>query len=589
MPSPTTEQVKEKLDIVQFMREYVQLTPAGKNFKGLCPFHREKTPSFSVSPERQTWHCFGCNLGGDIFSFLMRHENIEFGEALRILAEKAGVELRRLNPAEYKFAGLLHDINAAAKNFFIEQLKQSPVAEKYLAERGLKQETIAEFELGFAPNGQEALILRLLKQKFAPEDIVRAGLAIQTERGSRFDRFRGRIMFPIHDHFGKPVGFSGRIMPQFDDGKMGKYVNSPETPVFNKSKLLYGYHITKSHIRDAGWVFLVEGQMDLLMSYQAGVKNVAASSGTALTADHLRTLRRATDQLIIGFDSDDAGVEATERAIDLAAAADFGVKVARFGEYKDPADAAAAGLRLAEAGSVANAEAGADILQKAIAEAVPAPEFYFEKYLPSVALAQRGLPHQRDRKFITALRAVVGKLKMMASAVERDTWFKALAKRTGIEERVLLEEAERAEVKTPSVARPADGQDAVPETADRPVSRWDLLSEKLVAACMAKKDFVDLGEHAEYLTADYRLLYDLFRKGDRKAQDGRLDELMNLVMLRSEHLEDEEFSALKGYLHGEYVKARRRELIQRIKLAEAEGNDADEESARQEMKMLPVA
>ncbi len=558
---------------MQFVRGYVELTPAGKNFKGRCPFHREKTPSFMVSPERQTWHCFGCNLGGDIFSFLMRHENIEFGEALRILAEKAGVELRRLNPGEYKIAGLLHDINAAAKNFFIEQLKRSPVAEKYLAERGMQQETIAEFEIGFAPNGQEALILHLLKMKFAPEDIVRAGLAIQTDRGSRFDRFRGRIMFPIHDHFGKPVGFSGRILPQFDTGEMGKYVNSPETPVFNKSKLLYGYHITKPHIREAGWAFLVEGQMDLLMSYQAGVKNVAASSGTALTADHLRTLRRATDQLVVGFDSDEAGIEATERAIDLAASADFGVKVARFGEYKDPADAAVA---------------GAEALQKMIAAAVPAPEFYFEKYLPFDAAQGKPTHTQRDRKFLMAVRAVVGKLKMLASPVERDTWFKALSKRLGIDERVLLEEAERIEVKTPAAPRPADGAEPVPGDADRPISRWDLLSERLVSACLARGDMNALGEHAEYLTADYRLLYDLFRKGDRKAQDARLDELMNLAMLRSEGLDDEEFSALKGYVHGEYVKARRRELIARIKRAEEEGNEAAIASAHEEMKALPA-
>ena len=566
VPSTTTEQIKEKLDVAQFIREYVQLTPAGKNFKGLCPFHREKTPSFMVSPERQTWHCFGCNLGGDIFAFLMRHENIEFGEALRILAEKAGVELRRLNPAEYKFAGLLHDINAAAKNFFREELGRSQAAQKYLTERGMKPETIAEFEVGFAPNQQEALVMHLLKMKFAPDDIVRAGLAIQTDRGSRFDRFRGRIMFPIHDHFGKPVGFSGRILPQFDTGEMGKYVNSPETPVFNKSKLLYGFHITKSYIREAGFAFLVEGQMDLLMSYQAGVKNVAASSGTALTVDHLRTLRRATDQLVIGFDSDEAGVEATERAIDLAAQADFGIKVARFGQYKDPADAA-----------VADPEA----LRKMIAAAVPAPEFYFEKYLPK-APADR-----RARGFLVAVRAVVGKLKMMASAVERDTWFKALSRRLGIDERVLLEEAERIDVKGPTAGKAAEAPDA-DANVDRPVARWDLLSERLVAACMAKKNFIDLGEHAEYLTADYRLLYDLFRKGDRKAQDARLDELMNLTLLRSEELDDDELATLKRYVHGEYVKARRRELIEHIKRAEANGNDGAVESAVEEMKTLPV-
>ncbi|MEY4731845.1 MAG: primase, primase protein, partial [Candidatus Parcubacteria bacterium] len=298
----------------------------------------------------------------------------------------------------------------------------------------------------------------------------------------------------------------------------------------------------------------------------------AASSGTALTTDHLRTLRRVTDQLVIGFDSDEAGIEATERAIDLAQTADFGVKVARFGEYKDPADAA---------------QAGAEVLHKDIAAAVPAPEFYFERYLPSATAQGRSMADRRSRGFLIAVRAVVGKLKMMASAVERDTWFKALSKRLGIDERVLLEEAERIDVKAPTAGRTEQAAEADTNT-DRPVARWDLLSERLVAACLAKKDFMDLGEHAEYLTADYRLLYELFRKGDRKSQDARLDELMNLTLLRAEVLDDEELAALKQYVRDEHVKARRRELIEHIKRAEAEGNDGAVESAVQEMKSLPA-
>ncbi len=590
MAGTTTEQIKEKLDIVQFIRDYVALNPAGRNFKGLCPFHREKTPSFMVSPERQSWHCFGCNIGGDVFAFLMRYENIEFGEALRILAEKAGVELRRVNPAEYKFAGLLHEINAVAKNYFVEQLKKAPVPQKYLKERGLKQETLDEFEIGWAPNESEGLNLFLMKQKYAPDDIVRSGLVIQSDKDRRrFDRFRGRIMFPIHDHFGKPVGFTGRILPQFDtgnpstgSGQVAKYMNSPETPIFNKSKILYGFDITKSIIRDAGEAFLVEGQMDLLMSYQAGVKNVAASSGTALTPDHLRTLRRLVDKLVVSFDSDEAGIEATERAIDLAESMDFSVRVVQFGTYKDPAEAA---------------QAGVEVLQKAIAAAVPAPQFYFDKYLPfdpapfDTSQGRRGKPiiDRRDRSYLKSVRAVLAKLKAMASPVDRDFWMKELSRRLSMEERVLREEAERIEVKSPNVRTSAGSEEAKAEPEEKQfVSRWDLLSERLVAACLAKADFTSLGEHAEYLTADYRMMYDLFSKGDRKSGDARLDELMNTVMLRADDLSEREIGDLKQHLYGEYIKERRRELIGRIKRAEAEGNETALTSAFQEFNQLPA-
>ena len=277
MANTPVDIIKEKLDVVEFLKGYIQLNPAGKNFKALCPFHREKTPSFMVSPERQGWHCFGCNIGGDIFGFVMRYENVEFGEALKILAEKAGVELKRVSPAEYKHLGLLYDINEKAKEFYKRELETSQIAREYISKRGLTKETVDEFEIGFAPTGSEALILNLLKSGFHADDILRAGLSFRTERGLSFDRFRGRVMFPIHNHFGKTVGFTGRILPQFDDGKSGKYVNSPETPIFAKSKLLYGFWKSKNFIRDAKNAFLVEGQMDFLLSWQAGAKNAVAS------------------------------------------------------------------------------------------------------------------------------------------------------------------------------------------------------------------------------------------------------------------------------------------------------------------------
>src|SRR3989304_3575706 len=203
MTGSTTELIKEKLDIVEFIRGYLQVSAAGKNFKARCPFHNEKTPSFMISPERQSWHCFGCGAGGDIFGFLMKYENLEFGEALRILAEKAGVELKRLNPQEYKLTGLLYELNEKAKEYFKRALHNYEPAKKYLSDRRLQRETIDEFELGWAPNEFEGLSMHLLNAGYSPDDLLRAGLVIKSERGLLGDRFRGRIMFPIHNHSGR--------------------------------------------------------------------------------------------------------------------------------------------------------------------------------------------------------------------------------------------------------------------------------------------------------------------------------------------------------------------------------------------------
>src|SRR3989344_5357251 len=333
------EQIKEKLDIVEFIRGYISVQPAGKNFKALCPFHKEKTPSFIISPDRQTWHCFGsCSEGGDIFKFLMKYENLEFYEALKILAEKAGIELRKIAPAEQKQFNILYEINEEAKEFFKKNLNLEGAAEakKYLLDRGLKKETIEEFELGFASDEWETLSLYLIKKGYSAFDIERAGLAYKNERGGLIDRFRGRIIFPIHNHFGKVIGFSGRILPRLETPEIGKYINSPETLIFNKSKILYGFYKSKNFIREIKTAVLVEGQMDFLACWQDGVKNIVAVSGTALTIDHLKVLKRQTDQLIFCFDNDEAGLKAAERSIDLANSQDFNVKILTLKEHKDP-------------------------------------------------------------------------------------------------------------------------------------------------------------------------------------------------------------------------------------------------------------
>jgi len=604
MPSSTTELIKGKLDIVDFLRGYLTLTPAGKNFRALCPFHHEKSPSFMVSPERGSWHCFGCGAGGDIFAFVMRYENIEFGEALRMLAEKAGVELRRENPAEYRYSGLLYDLNDAAKNFYKNALASAPVAKKYISERGLSLETVETFELGWAPNESEALSMHLLNAGSAPQDLLQAGLSIKTERGLMLDRFRGRIMFPIHNHVRKVVGFTGRILPQLDTsataGPSGfvtaKYVNSPETPIFQKSKLLYGFWKTKDAVREAMSAVLVEGQMDFLMSWQSGVKNVVASSGTALTADHLRAIHRLAEELVVAFDGDAAGSDAALRAIDLAEANDFSVKVAVFKDFKDAAEAA---------------QAAPENVAAAFAAAIPAPEFYFEKYLPAARGAGRagtgdgGGPNDASgdaaafdsaaalatREGLRRLRAVLAKLKSIASPVEREFWMNALSKRTGINEATLREESEKLG-ETPTAAGNTNPRTASKENEaeHRPAPRHTRIYEELLVAALSKNDFSLFDDCADFLDPPEKDILRILKSGKCGSDDPVLDAALALIVLRppADRAPDE-IASLKSELAKEYYKERRHVLTLAVKNAEARGNDAELRAALEELKSLPAS
>lgn len=564
MASAPVEQIKEKLDIVEFLKGYLSVQTSGKNFKGLCPFHKEKTPSFMISPERQNWHCFGCGLGGDVFTFLMKYENLEFAEALKVLAERAGVELRKVSPADYKFFGLLYDLNEAAKEFYKKELANSELARKYLLGRGLKPETIEEFELGFAPNLPDSLNLYFINSGHSPEDIVRAGLAIKSDRGGQFDRFRGRIMFPIKNNQGKTVGFTGRILAEFDPGNVGKYVNSPETPIFNKSKLLYGFHKSKDFIREEKRVFLMEGQTDFLMSWQSGVKNVVASSGTALTPDHLQALKRLTDEIILTFDNDEAGLNAGERAIDLAEAFDYNVKVVLFKDYKDAAEAAAK---------------NPEDLIKALGEARPATEFYFERYLPKKS-ADYG-----NRENLKGLRTVLVKIRNIASPVSKSSWLKELSRRTGVSEKTLTEETEKlAYSKT-------ENQYSVPAeeirlAENRKLSRHDLICERLISAALEKNNFELVERNFSRLTTPYKKIFELLKSGERKSGDPNLDKLLNLIILRSEALDPKEIEELEIHLAKEHLKERRYEISLKVKKAEAEKNEIELNSALEELHNL---
>lgn len=341
--SSTVDKIKERLNIVDVVGSYVKLERAGINYKAPCPFHNEKTPSFFVSPARESYHCFGCNRGGDIFSFVQEIEGLDFLGSLKLLAERAGVEVEALSPHVDEKQARLYKLLDEAARFFQHQLTKNPAAQEYLTNRGLTAETISKFALGYIPNEWRLLTEYLTKLNFTTEEMEKVGLVAEAKTGAgikgarHYDRFRGRIMFPLLDSTGRTVGFSGRLFP--DAGRdEAKYINSPQTALYDKSRLLYGFHLAKVPIRRLNQAILVEGQMDLVLSHQAGLDNTVAVSGTALTETHLLNLKRLTPAVVMAFDQDLAGVNAARRAIDMALALGLEVRAAMIPTGKDPAD-----------------------------------------------------------------------------------------------------------------------------------------------------------------------------------------------------------------------------------------------------------
>ncbi len=320
------DEIKERLDIVELVSNYVPLKKAGRSYKGLCPFHTEKTPSFVVFPETQGWHCFGaCNTGGDIFSFVMKRENLDFGEALALLAARTGVELKPRTEqasAEVQRLERLAAVVADAAIYFQNLLKNSgeaALARAYLERRGLTPQTWDEWQLGYAAESWDALRNRLTGKGYTLDEIEEAGLVIRREDGSgAYDRFRGRLMFPIRDTQGQAIGFGARILREDPERPQPKYINSPQTPLFDKGSVLYGLDMARQHIREADLAVIVEGYMDVLMSHQVGVKNVVAGMGTALGEAQMRQLKRYSSNVTLALDPDAAGNHATLRGIETA-------------------------------------------------------------------------------------------------------------------------------------------------------------------------------------------------------------------------------------------------------------------------------
>ncbi|MFC2015174.1 DNA primase [Chloroflexota bacterium] len=334
------DEVKQRVDIAEVIGQYTSLKKAGKNLTALCPFHSEKNPSFFVYADQQSWHCFGaCNTGGDVFSFVMKKENMDFGEALRFLAQKAGVTVSsRFEPDAGKDEKeKLYQANEAAAMYFHHLLinsQEGKNAREYLDKRSLLPKSIADFQLGFSLNSWEALKQHLLEKDFSESEILEAGLLVETEDGKTHDRFRNRLLFPISDNRGRVIGFGARVL----DDSLPKYVNSPQTPLFDKSGIIYGLHIAVPAIRQQELAVLVEGYMDVITAHQNGLNNVVAAMGTSITERQISTLKRLTKNIALALDADSAGEEAMLRCVSYENTLEAEMKVIILPEGKDPDD-----------------------------------------------------------------------------------------------------------------------------------------------------------------------------------------------------------------------------------------------------------
>jgi len=463
--SQELEEIKSRLNIVDVISSYIKLEKAGVNYRARCPFHEEKSPSFFVSPSRQIWHCFGgCNEGGDIFKFVMKIEGIEFYDALKILADRAGVELKQNK--EWKEAKtqrqILLDLNEKACLFFEYQLEKSKKgleAKEYLFKRGLKEETIKNWRLGYAPDTWQGLTDFLISRGFKREDIIKTGLTIEKDKKS-FDRFRSRIIFPITSFNSEVIGFTGRIFGK-DDKSEAKYLNSPASILYDKSKALYGIDKAKIEIRKKDSCILVEGNVDCIMSHQAGIDNCIAVSGTALTNLHLGIIKRYSKNLVLAFDMDSAGNKATEKAIEMAG--EFNVKVIPRIKDKDPAD-----IILNE---------GEDFWKKIVQESQPVSEFFF-----NIALMNKNTSLIEDKKKI--LKEFLPRVKNMESSVEQSYWIERLVNELKIKEEDIRTELKKIGLKKQELSK---NQECL---ADKKTRR-QMIEEKILALVLRQRSRIE--------------------------------------------------------------------------------------------------
>jgi DNA primase len=443
IPKETIEEIRARCNIVDVVGAYLpQLKRRGTTYKCNCPFHQEKTPSFTVNDARQIFHCFGCGAGGDVFRFVMEYEKVDFVTAVNILAERAGVEIQYEGgqPEKSGNKDVLYKLHSDAAAFYHRMLLDSPEgaeARRYLEERDLPLEIIKEFQIGYAPNEWEGLLSRAVKKGYAADQLEAAGLVVPSDRGgktSHYDRFRNRVMFPIGDQMGRVIGFSGRIMNKAEKG--AKYVNSPETLLFHKNRVLYAFDKARKAIVDTRQAIVVEGQIDAIRCHQAGLHNVVASQGTALTENHARLIKRYADEVVLVLDADAAGIKAALASSEIFIANELSVRVVTLPEKEDPDSLIK--------------KSGAEALTVLIKDAPSALDFLIDAFRK-----QENVATEAGR--MRVVQAVLNLIRHCPSAARRDPMIHAAADRLNISPLALQQDLKRAvRQQRPAADRPAE-------------------------------------------------------------------------------------------------------------------------------------
>lgn len=458
MPDSQVEEVKAKVDIVAFINEKVPLKKAGRNFKGLCPFHGEKTPSFFVSSDMQYYKCFGCGAAGDVISFLMNFEGLTFPEALDQLAERVGVKLvKREATSSEKIQQRVMELIHVTGEYYHFLLTKHPIGKKalaYLKDRGVSNQAISDFKLGYSLDSWDGLQQYLIKKrKFTMAELLAAGLVIKSDRGGYYDRFRGRLMFPQLSYSGKMVGFSGRSLEK--DAKEAKYINSPETDYYHKSEILFGLNLAKKAIRDKQRIILMEGEFDVISSHQIGLKEAVAIKGSAVTAEQAALIRRLTHNLVLALDADAAGQEAMKRGIGVCEVQALNLRVAEFSGGKDPDEIARTNPQQLKQ-AVNNAEA-------------------VYSYLIGLAMRKQDISTGEGKKSVAA--DVMPDLARIENAIEKEFYINQLAEKLHVSHSALFQELQKVRSQTFGIR-------TEPKEAGGRLPRREMLERQLLGLVM---------------------------------------------------------------------------------------------------------
>ena len=594
-----TQTIKDRIDIVQFIGEYVPLKKAGANWKARCPFHNEKSPSFMAHQDKQFWHCCGCGKGGDIFSFVQEMEGLTFPEALRLLAKRAGVAVdtfaSEINQSQ---RNRLLEINAAAAYFFHQfllDMDAAKAARDYLERRQVKKQTIIDWQIGYISDQWDLLTKYLLKKGLGIDDLVAAGLTIKRDGADAasgrgyYDRFRGRVMFPISDTHGNVIGFTGRVLVETERSG-GKYVNTPQTILYDKSRVLYGLNKAKTGIKAKDLAILVEGQMDVISCHQAGMTNVIAASGTALTAEQVKLIKRYTAAVAMAFDADSAGQNAGKRGIEVALEEGLRVKIisipAGFAKdadeciKKDPA-----------------------VWFQAVERATNVMDWYFSATLDGL---NRRDPTAKQR----AATILLEQISRLPYAIERDDWLKRLAEELEIESNILREESKKVKLARAAVGHETKETPTMPSVEARPKTQlanlaldfWSVLAkypEHYGSSCsfLRKEYFVDAGladlyEIAQSVYNEYNsLVVDMLKA---RLKEENAENSVDVLLLRpyssvfelNSTTAKEELERLLARIREEWRRARRAEIHHEIVEAEKRADQPRLESLLAELQSL---